>query len=147
MIQSASEAEWRRFAAQLSKARVAGEPVLPAQVPYQGAIPGVFDYVLPDDLLACLRDWLYGRGETRVLYFLTETAGSQSGETNFVLDLWDLNEDALSEVNSGFESVLTALDFAWALFVDHEGMVHVAGPPELYASLAARAQAGRTDTG
>ena len=144
MIQSASEAEWRRFAAQLSKVRVAGEPVLPAHAQYCGAIPGVFDYVLPDTLLACLRDWLYERGETQALYFLTETADSQAGETNFILDLWDLSEDALSDVNSGFENVLTGIEFTWALFVDHEGRVHVAGQRDLYERLVACARNDRT---
>jgi hypothetical protein len=142
MIQRASESEWQRFTAQLRKARAAGDPILPMQAPYRGVLPGNFDYVLPDDLFACLRDWLYGRGETDVLYFLTETADSQAGDDSFVLSLWDLREDALSEVNSGFESVLTGSDFAWALFIDHEGKVHVAGPPELYNRLAACTEAG-----
>jgi len=145
MIQHASDAEWRLFAAQLSKARRPGEPVLPAEAPYRGVLPGTYDYVLPDDLLVCLRDWLLERGETRVLYFLTETVRSQAGEANFAIDLWDLNENALSEANSGFESVLTGRDFSWAIFVDHDGAVHVAGHSDLYERLAACTKDGHTE--
>lgn len=144
MIQRAPEAEWRRFAAQVSKVRETGEPVLPVQARYCGVLPGAADYVLSDDLLGCVREWLYERGESRSLYFLTETAPSQVGDASFVVDLWDLNEDALSAVNTGFESVLTGSEFDWALFVDHEGDVHVAGPSELYERLVRCAQADRT---
>jgi len=33
--------------------------------------------------------------------------------------------------------VVAGTDFSWALFMDHEGQLHVAGPSELFAGLQA----------
>jgi hypothetical protein len=55
----------------------------------------------------------------------------------YEISVSELTETALSELNSGFENVLVGTDFSWALFIDHEGHLHVAGPTELFACLKA----------
>jgi hypothetical protein len=49
----------------------------------------------------------------------------------------ELTEAALSALNPGFENVLIGPDFSWALFMDHEGYLHVAGPQDLFSCLQA----------
>jgi hypothetical protein len=55
----------------------------------------------------------------------------------YEISVSELTEAALSERNSGFENVLVGTDFSWALCMDHERLLHVAGPTELFACLKA----------
>jgi hypothetical protein len=106
---------------------------LPVTLSYQGQIMGPFSNVLPDEILHCLRGWLLKRAETKVFYFLTESC--KGDQTDFQVDINQLNHDALYEVNKGMESLIAAQDFSWVLFLDHDGGLHVAGPQELFATL------------
>lgn len=129
MIRTISADVWGRYTELLPKTRELYVPALPVNLPFQGKFEGNFDYVLPDKILSRLQKWLESRGEEMVYYFKTEGV---EGEPNaFEVDVKDLTHDNLSEINSGFENVIVGRDFSWAIFVDHEGFLHVSGPAEL----------------
>jgi hypothetical protein len=109
-------------------------PALPETLPYLGIIEGPFDYVPPETILEQLRQWLSSRGIVSVFYFLTEGI-SESHPTDYEISVSELTEETLSELNNGFENVLVDTDFSWALFMDHEGNLHVAGPDDLFVCL------------
>jgi hypothetical protein len=127
---------WQRYKALLSTSRKLYIPVLPATLPYLGIIGGSFDYVPPEAVLERLRGWLNSKGIASVFYFLTEGT-SEDGPTDYELSVADLTERTLSELNTGFENVVVGTDFSWALFMDHEGNLHMAGPNELFSCLKA----------
>src|SRR5712691_5188776 len=136
MIKAISEDTWLRYKKSLSTSHKLYVPALPETLPYLGIIEGSFDYVLPDTILERLRQWLSSRGIASVFYFLTE--GSPVGyPTDYEISVSELTEETLSELNNGFENVLVGTDFSWALFMDHEGHLHVAGPDDLFACLKA----------
>ena len=125
---------WLRYKALLSTSLKLYVPALPETLPYLGIIEGSFDYVLPETVLERLRQWLSSRGIASVFYFLTE-GHSESHPTDYEISVSELTEATLSALNNGFENVLVGTDFSWALFMDHEGNLHVAGPDDLFACL------------
>lgn len=141
MAEHIDNTHWARFAALLESPREPGTPVVPASVAHRRTFRTAFDYVPSDSVLGALREWLQERGEAKAYYFLTETIPVFGDQTNFSLHVWDLNADALRELNSGVEAVLTSNGYDWALFVDCEGALHVGGP----ASLVERVTAALTN--
>lgn len=135
MIKAISEETWTRYNALLPRSRKIYEPVLPANLPYQGKVEGAFDYVLPEKLLKRLREWLNKRGEKSVYYFLTESV--QGEKTDYKISTSHLTRDNLLELNTANENAIVGEDFTWAIFVDHEGALHVSGPKELLSFLRA----------
>lgn len=133
MVREISPDAWERYKALLPKTRELYELALPVNLPYQGKVEGSFDYILPDEVLERLRAWLQSRGEESVYYFKTE--GIEGEATNFEVDIADLTHESLSEVNGHAENAIVGKDFTWAIFVDHEGVLHVSGPPELMRQL------------
>ena len=134
MIKAISEDIWLRYKKLLSTSHKLYVPALPETLPYLGIIEGPCDYVPPETILEQLRQWLSSRGITSVFYFLTE--GSPVGyPTDYEISVSELTEATLSELNNGFENVLVGTDFSWALFMDHEGNLHVAGPDDLFVCL------------
>jgi len=134
MIKTISEDTWLRYKKLLSTSHKLYVPALPETLPYLGIIDGTFDYVLPETVLERLRQWLSSRGITSVFYFLTES--SPAGHpADYEISVSELTEATLSALNNGFENVLVGTDFSWALFMDHEGNLHVAGPNDLFACL------------
>jgi hypothetical protein len=134
MIKAISEDTWLRYKKLLSTSHKLYVPALPETLPYLGIIDGTFDYVLPETVLERLRQWFSSRGITSVFYFLTES--SPAGHpTDYEISVSELTEATLSALNNGFENVLVGTDFSWALFTDHEGNLHVAGPNDLFACL------------
>jgi hypothetical protein len=133
VIELISDEYWQQLAALLPASRAPGEPVIPRTAVRAGRLHHSYDYVLCDAILSCIGDWMRSRGETHALYFLTEVVSGQ--DATFRVSSWDLNEETLASVNGGFENVITATDFSWAVFVDHEGVAHVAGPEELFTRL------------
>ena len=129
MIRTISDDVWTQYKELLPKTRELYVPALPVDLPYQGSIQGSFDYVLPDEVLGRLRKWLESRGERIVYYFKTEIVEGEPN--NFEVEVPELTHDNLSEINSHAENVIVARDFSWAIFVDHEGFLHVSGPVEL----------------
>src|SRR6266571_3445177 len=125
---------WLRYKTLLSTSHELYVPALPETLPYVGIIEGPFDYVLPEAILERLRQWLSSRGIASVFYFLTE-GGSESHSTDYEISVSELTEATLSELNNGFENVLVGTDFSWALFLDHEGNLHVAGSDDLFVCL------------
>jgi len=127
---------WLQYKALLPTAHMLYLPALPTTLPYVGVIVGPFDYVPPDAVLARLRQWLESQGIGSVFYFLTESS-ADTHPTDYELSVSELTEAALSALNNGFENVVVGQDFSWALFMDHEGNLHVAGPNTLFACLQA----------
>ena len=136
MIKAISEDTWLRYKKLLSTSHKLYVPALPETLPYLGSIENSFDYVLPETILERLRQWFSSRGIASVFYFLTEGL-SESHPTDYELSVSELTEATLLELNNGFENVLVGTDFSWALFMDHEGNLHVAGPDDLFACLQA----------
>ena len=134
MIKAISEKAWLRYKALLPKTRDICAPVLPVTLPYRGRVTqGAIDYVPSGPLLNRLREWLNERGEESVFCFLTEVVSGQEG-TDFEVGISQLTEHALSDFVH-LENVIVAKNFSWALFIDHEGNLHVAGPEDLFARL------------
>ena len=79
--------------------------------------------------MSALRAWLSSRGETLVYYFLTEVVKGDIPDYEFRLD--ELYSEILRKVNVGAENVLAGKNFDWAIFIDHAGCVHAAGPADL----------------
>jgi len=127
---------WLRYKTLLSTSHELYVPALPETLPYLGIIEGPFDYVPPEIILERLRQWLSSRGIASVFYFLTEEV-SESHPTDYEISVSELTEATLSALNNGFENVLVGTGFSWALFMDHEGNLHVAGPDDLFACLQA----------
>jgi len=136
MIKVAPKDVWLHYKALLPTSHELYVPALPEALPYVGIIEGPFDYVLPEAVLARLRQWLESRGIGSVFYFLTEGI-SEDYPMDYEISVSELTEATLSELNNGFENVLGGTDFSWALFLDHEGNLHVAGPHELFSCLKA----------
>jgi hypothetical protein len=133
-MKNISSEAWMQYKNTFSPARTKWDPALPADLTYQGRVAGQFDYVLPDEVLNKLRSWLSSRGEGSVYYFLTESTGEEA--TDFEIETAELSFENLNSINRSYENALTAKDFSWAIFVDHEGGLHVAGPAELLSILA-----------
>ena len=134
MVREISHDAWEQYKALLPQTRELYVLALPVNLPYQGKVDGVFDYILPDEVLARLRVWLQSRGEESVYYFKTEGVAGEA--TNFEVDVAELTHESLSEVNGHSENAIVGKDFTWAIFVDHEGGLHVSGPPELMRQLS-----------
>ena len=134
MIKAISEDIWLRYKTLLTTSHKLYVPALPETLLYLGIIEGPFDYVPPEAILDRLRQWLSSRGIASVFYFLTE-GGAESHPTDYEISVSELTEVTLSALNNGFENVLVGTDFSWALFMDHEGNLHVAGPNDLLACL------------
>ena len=134
MIKAIPEDIWLSYKTLLSTSHKLYVPALPETLPYVGSIEGPFDYVPPEAVLERLRQWLSSRGIASVFYFLTEGI-AESHPTDYEISVSELTEATLSELNNDFESVLVGTDFSWALFMDHEGNLHVAGPDDLFTCL------------
>ena len=136
MIKAIAEDIWLRYKTLLSTSHKLYVPALPETLPYVGIIEGPFDYVPPETILERLRQWLSSRGIASVFYFLTE-GSSENHPADYEISVSELTEATLSALNNGFENALVGTDFSWALFMDHEGNLHVAGPDDLLACLQA----------
>jgi hypothetical protein len=136
MIKVVSQDVWQHYKALLPTSHALYIPALPETLPYAGTIEGPFDYVPPEPVLEKLRQWLRSKGVASVFYLLTESA-AEDHPTDYEISVSELTETTLAALNNGFENVLVSTDFSWALFMDHEGQLHVAGPSELFACLQA----------
>ena len=136
MIKVVSQDVRQHYKALLPTSHALYVPALPETLPYVGTIEGPFDYVPPEAVLAKLRQWLRSSGVASVFYFLTESV-AEDRPTDYEISVAELTETTLSELNNGFENVVVGTDFSWALFMDHEGHLHVAGTTELFSCLQA----------
>jgi hypothetical protein len=102
-----------------------------------GAITFIGRWLKPSMLnarLQRLRTWLAENQQGSVYYFLTESIPEQ--ETDFEIGADQLTHEILASINKVSESAIVAVDFSWVLFVDHEGLLHVSGPTELFIALS-----------
>jgi|SRR5215213_2483151 len=134
MVRTISHDAWGQYKALLPQTRELYVPPLPTNLPYQGKVPGNFDYILPDKVLGRLRKWLQSRGEEFVYYFKTESTEGEA--TDFEVETAELTYESLAELDVHSENVIVGKDFSWAVFVDHEGALHVSGPEELLRKLS-----------
>ena len=127
---------WVRYKRLLSRSstNTSADAKLPGNLPHRISLTCGFDYVPPAEFMNCLRTWLVKRGALRVFYFITETADGTM-PTDFAIPVSELTSENLCRINPGAESVMVAQDFTWAIFVDHEGRVHAAGPKDLMAAI------------
>ena len=132
MVREISPEAWEQYKALLPSTREIYIPALPVNLSYQGKVQGSFDYVLPEEVLEQLRAWLQSRGEEFVYFFKTEGIAGEA--TNFEVHVAELTHESLSKIDVHCENALAGKDFTWAIFVDHEGDLHVSGPPELMAA-------------
>jgi len=121
---------WAEFKSRMPKNRNAFEPALPANLAYRGKLDFKSDYVPTQSFLDCLRNWLAKQHESSVYYFLTETTGDE--DTDFEVSANQLTNEALSSLNRGNENAIVGKGFDWAIFIDDEGYVHVAGNASLF---------------
>ena len=134
MVRTISHDAWAQYKALLPQTREVDVSPLPANLPYQGKVAGDFDYILPDEVLGRLRKWLQSRGEEFVYYFKMESTEGEA--TDFEIEIAELTYESLAELDVHSENVIVGKDFTWAVFVDHEGALHVSGPEELKRKLA-----------
>lgn len=134
MVNVITELHWARYK-ELVATISADTPPLPDGLQRPGNIRGPFDYVPPEAFLVRLREWMLERGDSSLYYFLTETVSGEDRELNFEIAVWDLSAEELAGVNNSVESLLVGVDYSWAVFMDHEGVAHVAGPTSLYDRL------------
>jgi hypothetical protein len=134
MIRTISDEAWGQYKALLPQTHELYVPALPTNLPYQGKVEGNFDYVLPDEVLGRLREWLERRGEESVYFFKTE--GMDGEDMTFEVEVTELTQESLAALHVHSENAIVAKDFAWAVFVDHEGAFHVSGPTELMQKLS-----------
>ncbi len=134
MIKHLPQDIWLRYKKLLPASHELYIPALPKHLPYLGIVEGPFNYVPSEAVFNVLRQWLKSREITSIFYFLTEEISGDQ-DTDFEIGVAELTESTLSQLNSGFENVLVGTDFSWALFLDHEGHLHVAGPQELFSCL------------
>lgn len=132
MIRAADASDWFEFERRLPASRDRlYRFYLPVDLPHRGAVRKAFDYVPPDAVLEAVKKWMAGRHETEVLYFLVEACTAEA--TDFVISLSSLTEHELGTMNPGRENVFVGVKGDWAMFMDHEGALHVAGPAELFS--------------
>lgn len=129
-MRNATHSEWEEFARLLDPGAPPNHPILPSGLAYHGAIPTSSGYVPPEEILGALRSWLAEQGESEVFYFLTETSPVQ-GNNSFRLQTWEVTESALRKLNRAYESVLAGVAYQWAVWIDHNSNIHIAGPEEL----------------
>ena len=137
MIKPMDESRWLQYRSLLSPGRELYSIPLPSNLPHQGSIDGSFGYVLPERLLRRLRAWLDKRQCEAIFLFMTEYTGKKKSEGFFEIPLADLTEQELMQLHIPFPNVLTSRAFDWALYIDHEGNLHVAGPGDLLSELQA----------
>lgn len=133
MPTSVPKEAWLRYSALIPRKRDLYKILLPSTLPYCGRLKRAVNYIPPESLLKALREWLENRSEQSAFYFLTEYVREEEGL--FEVEISELTESPLSKLNANFENVITAKDFSWALFIDHEGALHVAGPKDLFSTL------------
>ncbi len=132
MVEEIAESFWLGYKALLPKNRENNDPVLPEHLPYQGSVQGEFGLIPSEETCEVLRGWLKEKGDHHVLYFVTEGTTDEIGAgPNFKIGNSELTEETLAAINAGNESVIMAPDYAWAVFIDHEGKLHISGPNEL----------------
>lgn len=133
MIKPISKEVWGQYSTLLSAKRKIYEPALPVNLQYNGKIEAGIDYVPPEEILTVFKGWLNEQNEVSVYYFLTESVEGE--QTDFEISVSELNSGVLLGINKGGENVITAKDFAWAIFIDHEGVIHIAGSKSLFSIL------------
>ena len=105
---------------------------LPANLEYFGTLDLIVDYIPNEKLLSCLRDWLRNNREKSIYYYLTECVGAK--HTYYEIDTEDLTVENLQKINP-LENLFVGKQFDWAIYIHHEGQLHIAGEESLYQCL------------
>lgn len=126
---------WERYIAGIERRVDLYDPPFPDNLEYVGPLAARTDYVPSNEFLQALRSWLLDRNEGRLYYFLTEAVRGE--ETAFQIEAQDLHRETLVQINPGYCNLFVAEDFSWAIFINDEGEIHVAGNGELFKVLTA----------
>ncbi|MGB7070436.1 MAG: hypothetical protein WBD22_13160 [Pyrinomonadaceae bacterium] len=132
MIKTLPIKVWEEYRSLIAKTRDLYYLVLPANLAYCGKLNYVSAYVPDEWFFERLREWLTNRGEDSVYYFLTETTGDEN--TDFEITIDELTTEALLGLSRS-ENAIVSKNFEWAIFIDHEGDIHVAGIASLFSAL------------
>jgi len=135
-MQVIDESVWSRYRSLFPAGFRRSDLPLPGNLEYFGALQCTAHPVPPAALLEALAAWLADRGEDEVYMFLTEIDRTIT-EKDYALGRAELTPTSFKGLQGYFYAkVLTAKDFSWALFVDADGVVHVAGEKSLYEAIA-----------
>jgi hypothetical protein len=139
MITKAGEEAWKVFQRLLPGPSGRGAVALPASLEHRLAVPG---YSLTEEHLRRLGRWLRNQGKEGAYRFRVEIArGEEPEDVRFGVD--DLETVIGDYQKTCGDMVLTGEDFSWAVFLGHEGFIHIAGPLELLREF--QEGSGRTD--
>jgi hypothetical protein len=132
MITNLPSGPWAEFKATLPKKTEFGGPALPKNLEFQGILE-IGAWVPYDDFWNKLGQWLTGKSEDSVFYFLLESVPDE--QADFEIDVESLCEEEIYNLNPGYRSALVAKDFSWVISSDDNQIFYVAGPKELYLLL------------
>ncbi|MGB7070435.1 MAG: hypothetical protein WBD22_13155 [Pyrinomonadaceae bacterium] len=121
---------WEKYVSGIVRKIDIYDPPFADNLDYIGHIKAHVDYVPSDEFFESLRAWLLDRHEERLLYFLTEAVKGEN--TSFELGIEDLDRTTLTTINPGYCNLFVGVDFSWAIFIDDEGNIHVAGNRHLF---------------
>jgi hypothetical protein len=137
---------WQTYQSLLTSKPHSGDLPLPVRLCYHGALACDAHPVPPRWLLDAIAAWLHTRGQEEFYVFLTEVDETLS-QRDFLASVADLTTPSFSVLPGYFYAkVLAGIDFSWAIFLDPDGGVHVAGEESLAKAIVqARTQHGGSE--
>ena len=132
MIEKITDDVWRKFLNLLPSSMSSQDPAIPRGLMVQGSID-VKSWVPNEKFLTSVKYWMISQNEDFVYYFLLD--GAEEDYADFKINISHLTESNLEELNFGFKSALTNVDFSWVISSDGDKEFHVAGPRELFLLL------------
>lgn len=129
MIKKITPEKWEEYKKLLPKDHRLYDPPFPASLIYEGKIEASVDFVPPEEILDGVRNWLNGLRIDSFYYFITD--GATEDFKDYEMLTTDLNRQNLLQINNRCANLMVGKEFDWAIFIDHEGDIHVAGSREL----------------
>jgi hypothetical protein len=124
---------WENYMTLLQKKKISDQPPFPASLQYEGKIDASIDFVPSEIFLMSIRQWLMKSNIGSVYYFITE--GAPEDFSDYELTASELSYGVLQELNNRCSNLIVSKNFDWAIFIDREGTIHVAGSKSLMNAL------------
>lgn len=137
MIRNA-DAQWQSYTRKITRKLDLYDAPFADDLPYIGTLSHRSDYVPSNKFYAALSSWLRDVNQERIFFFLTE--GTKGEPNAFEIGLEDLTWESISEINHGFSSLYLGYDLDWAIFINDEGEIQVAGNHYLFQALETNTQ-------
>lgn len=135
-MRTMDESAWLKYRDHFPAGFRPGDMPFPRQLSYTGAIQCLAHPIPPARLLEALAMWLAARGEDEIYLFVTETDRTIK-DRDYLVPGSELTPATFQQIEGYFyEKVLSSKTLSWAIFIDSNGVVHVAGDPDLYRRLA-----------